>query len=158
MNLSKDIIFFLKNQHFVIVSTISQDGSIHCSAKGIVGVYEDGRVYVIDLYHNRTYNNLKNNPIVSITQVDEHTFKGYTLKGKAKIVYKEDIHDEYLKEWERKVLKRISDRLIKSVQRETASNSHHEAHLPAEPKYLIEIDVDDIVDLSPPSCFREGKK
>ncbi|MDP8216737.1 MAG: pyridoxamine 5'-phosphate oxidase family protein [Candidatus Kaelpia imicola] len=150
MELSDKVVDFLERQSFVIVSTIDSDGRIHCSAKGIVGIHKDGSVFVIDLYRNKTYDNLKNDPRVSITQVDEHSFTGYTLQGKAKIVFKDQINDDQIKEWEKKVLKRISDRLVKSVQSEKASSMHHEAQLPEEPKYLIEIDVESIIDLSPP--------
>ena len=40
--ISKEIIRFFVKQGFVIVSTIDKDGSIHTSAKGIVGVEKDG--------------------------------------------------------------------------------------------------------------------
>lgn len=151
MQLPEKVVNFLRRQGFVIVSTIDPEGSIHCAAKGLVGVYSDGRVFVIDLYCNKTYKNLQADSRVSITQVDEHSFSGYTLSGKARIVLKEDIKDDHLKEWERAVLKRISDRLIKGVQSTKTSGTHHEAKLPEEPKYLIEIVVEKIVDLSPPS-------
>ncbi len=157
MELPDKVVSFLKKQSFVIVSTIDPDGRIHCSAKGIVGVHKEGRVFVIDLYHNKTYNNLKNDPRVSITQVDEHSFTGYTLSGQAKIVLKDDIHDDHIKEWEKRVLKRISERLIKSVRSGKVSSAHYEAQLPEEPKYLIEINVENIIDLSPPCRGGEEK-
>ena len=149
MELPDKIISFFKKQSFVIVSTIDADGRIHCSAKGIVDV-RGSRAFVIDLYCNKTYKNLKNDPRISITQIEEQSFIGYTLSGKAKIVPKNDIYKEHIKEWERRVSKRISNRLIKSVQNEKGSSTHHEAKLPEDPKYLIEINVENIIDLSPP--------
>ena len=149
MKIPDKVLDFISGQSFVIVSTIDSDGRIHCSAKGIAGIHKDGRIFVIDLYHNRTYRNLQNNPGISITQVDERSFAGYTLQGKAKIVSKDKIDNDYIKEWGKRVLKRMSGRLVKSVQSEKASIAHYEARLPEEPKYLIEIDVENIVDLSP---------
>ncbi|MDP8253245.1 MAG: pyridoxamine 5'-phosphate oxidase family protein [Candidatus Kaelpia aquatica] len=157
MELSDKVINFFKKQSFVIVSTIDLDGRIHCSAKGIAGIHKNGHVFVVDLYHNKTYGNLNNDPRVSITQVDEHSFTGYTLTGQAKIVLKDDISDDYIKEWEKRVLKRMSDRLIKSVQSEKVSSAHYEAQLPEEPKYLIEIDVESVIDLAPPYRSREER-
>jgi len=156
MQLPDKVVNFFKKQSFVIISTIDSNGRIHCSAKGVVGIRKDGRVFVIDLYHNKTYNNLRNDSRVSITQVDERNFTGYTLSGQAKIVLRNDIRDDYIKEWGKVVAKRISDRLIKNVHGEKVPSAAHEAQLPEEPKYLIRIDVEDIIDLSPPSAVLKG--
>ena len=40
--LPEDVSSFLKKQGFVIVSTMTPDGRIHCAAKGIVGVEDEG--------------------------------------------------------------------------------------------------------------------
>ncbi len=157
MELPDKAVNFLKRQSFVIVSTIDSEGRIHSSCKGIVGINEKGKVFIVDLYHNRTYRNLKNDSRISITQIDERRFTGYTLSGQAKIVLREDIHSDYIKEWENKVLKRISDRIIKSVQDGKSSASHYEAELPEYPQYLIEIEVEKITDISHP-CRGEEEK
>ena len=145
---STDIIHFFNKQGFVIVSTIDAKGLIHCSAKGISGIEKEGKIYVIDLYRTHTFNNLKANPIVSITAVDEEHFTGYTLKGKARIVEKENLEEKVIKEWEERVVQRISQRLIKNIQEEKKTSHHPEAKLPPV-QYLIEIEVEDIVDLTP---------
>ncbi|MBN2119494.1 MAG: pyridoxamine 5'-phosphate oxidase family protein [Candidatus Omnitrophica bacterium] len=146
--LSNDIINFFNKQGFVIVSTIDSQGFIHCSAKGIAGIEKEGKIYVIDLYRGGTFNNLKNNPVVSITAVDEKHFTGYTLKGRARIVEKERLGQDIIREWEERVVKRISQRLIKNIQEEKKNSHHPEAELPPV-QYLIEIEVENIVDLTP---------
>jgi uncharacterized pyridoxamine 5'-phosphate oxidase family protein len=138
----------MKKQGYVIVATLDDMGRIHCSAKGIVGLEAEGRIYLIDLYKARTYKNLANNPIVSLTFVNEHQFAGYTLQGKAKIVEREDIADHIIEEWEEKVIQRISQRLIKNLQEGKQVAAHPEAAFP-HPKYLIEVDVENIIDLAP---------
>ncbi|MFA4842614.1 MAG: hypothetical protein WC658_02110 [Candidatus Omnitrophota bacterium] len=50
------------------------------------GILLSFQVYLFDLYHGQTYNNLKKNSGASITAVDEHRFKGYCLKGRAKLM------------------------------------------------------------------------
>jgi len=44
----------------------------------------------------------------------------------------------------------MSNRVSKGVQAGSKSSGHFEAELPQHPQYLIEVDVDKIVDLSPP--------
>ncbi len=146
--LPQKIVSLLKKQGFVIVSSLNEDGRIHSSAKGVVGIEERGRVFLIDLYHARTYNNLKKNPMVTVTFIDEHKFEGYALQGQAKIVEKEDISGSIIAEWEDKVIQRISKRMIRNLQEGNSSSHHPEASFP-HPKYLIEIDVDKIIDLAP---------
>lgn len=146
--LSNDIINFLEKQGFAIVSSLDSQGRIHCAAKGIVGIEQKGKVYLIDLYKANTFNNLRQNPTISITVVDEHLFIGYTLKGKAKIVERERIRKHIIKKWEERVIQRISKRLIKNVKEDRKSLYHPESQFP-RPQYLIEVDVEDIVNLTP---------
>jgi len=146
--LSREIIKFFQKQGFVLISTIDKKGSINVSAKGIVGIEEE-KIFLLDLYLGRTSKNLKNNTNVSVTAVDEHEFTGYTLKGTAKVIEKEKIEDHIVKSWQDRIVKRISNRLIKNIQGSKVSLGHHpEATLP-EPKYLIEIDIKEVVDLAP---------
>lgn len=157
MELPDHVLHFLRKQGVVIISTLDDKGHIHCSAKGIVGIEKEGKVFVIDLYLHKTFNNLKKNNTVSITAVDEDRFVGYSLQGKAKIVLREDMKEHIVSKWEERILKRITERITKSVQSGEKSKAHFEAKLPRHPKYLIEIDVENIIDLSPP-CEEQPRK
>lgn len=142
------VVNFLEKQGFSIVSTLDSDLKINCAAKGIVGINRNGKVFLIDLYRGKTFNNLLNNPTISITSVDEHLFMGYTLKGKAKMIERNKIENDIIKAWEERVIQRISQRVIKSIKNDKKSGNHPEAKFP-HPEYLIEVDVEDIVDLTP---------
>ncbi len=143
-----NVIQLLKERGYVIVSTLDNNGGIHCSAKGVVEVKKKGEVYLIDLYKQITYNNLKRNPTISITAIDEHQFIGFTLKGKANIVKRDKIENESIKQWEQKIVERISKRVIKNVKRDRGSIKHPESRFP-QPEYLIEMTVAQIIDLTP---------
>ena len=146
--LTDTIKHFFQSQHFVIVSTLDEGGAIHCSAKGIVGIKDD-RVFLIDLYRAHTYRNINANPTVSITSVDGHRFVGYTLKGKAKIVEQEKIAEHLIAAWEEAVVQRISKRMVQNIQSDAGATHHPESKFP-HPQYLMEIDVEQVVDLAPP--------
>lgn len=149
VKLSPPIISLLEKQGYVIVSTLDPKGKIHCAAKGIAGIEKRGVVYLIDLFRKKTFSNLKRNATVSITSVDEHQFVGYTLKGEAKIVERDKIEDHIIKKWENRVVQRVSNRLIKNLKEEKAASHHPESLFP-QPQYLIEVDIEEIVDLTPP--------
>lgn len=145
MVLSEDVINFFEQQHYTIVSTIGSDFLPHSSCKGIVKITQDGKVYLLDLYSARTHENLRKNNVVSITAVDEHKFKGYCLKGRAKILKPSE---NILNVWKKKIATRITKRIIKNMMGEKGHTSHPESLLP-EPAYMIVIDVESVTNLTP---------
>ena len=138
--LSSEIIRFLHQENYTIISTLDKNGDLHNSCKGIVEIDENGKIYLLDLYKQRTYDNLKKDNHISLTVVNEHKFKGYCLKGKAKIVKEARLASATKKIWEKKITGRISKRLLKNVKGEKGHPSHPEMLLP-EPEYLIEMVV-----------------
>ena len=70
------------------------------------------------------------------------------LKGKARIVPDEKLNPEIKKAWEHRIAGRITSRVIRNVQGEKGHPRHPEAHLP-EPEYLILMEAEEIVNLSP---------
>jgi len=146
--LPNEIVQFFQNQGYVIVSTLDRNGIPHNSCKGIVEIKQDGRVYLLDLYKSATFNNLKRNPRISITAVDEHKFRGYCLKGRAKIIPVEKLKPEILRSWEDKISSRITRRLLKNIREEKGHPRHPEALMP-KPKYMVVLTVKEVVDLTP---------
>ncbi len=146
--LTDDIINFFHKQPYAIITTIDKKGCPHNSCKGIVDIENTGKVYLLDLYKERTYENLRQNPHTTITAVDEHKFMGFCLKGIARIVKEEKLYSRTIKKWEEKLTKRISQRLLKNLQGQKGHPRHPEANLP-KPEYLIEVEVKEVIDLTP---------
>lgn len=147
-SLPEEVARFLHGQNFVIVSTVDADGSTHSACKGIVDIEHEGMVYLFDLYRGHTYANIKRNPRMSITAVDEHKFKGYCLKGKALKLHEKDFQPHIIKAWEDRITSRLTQRLLKNLREEKGHNSHPEVLLPS-PKYMIVMEVEEIIDLTP---------
>lgn len=146
--LSDEIIQFFQHHGYVVVSTIDNKGRPHSSCKGIVRINRNGRVFLLDLYRNKTFANLKHNSRMNITAVDEHRFVGYCLKGKAKIATEDRMGLYLLRGWEDRITARITQRVIRNMRGEKGHPQHPEALLP-KPEYLIAMDVEEIVDLTP---------
>jgi len=148
--LPSEILQFFQKQRFVIVSTIDADSTPHNSCKGVVDINGKGLVYLLDLYRGRTFANLKQNPNISITAVDEHKFVGYCLKGKAKIVDRKKLKPVIINAWEKKIAGRITHRLLKNMH--DADNKGHARHpesvLP-QPEYMIVMEASEIISLAP---------
>lgn len=153
--LTDDIIQFFHNQNFVVVSTLDKDGNPHNACKGIVKMNRSGRVYLLDLYRQRTYQNLRQNPHISITAVDEHRFTGYCLKGRARLMPEKKLRSHIMRAWEERITSRITHRILKNLREEKGHPKHPEALLP-KPQYLIIMDVDEVVNLTPHHLKAEG--
>ena len=154
INLPEKVISFLEGQGFVIVSTLEADQTPHNSCKGIVKIDRKGKVYLLDLYKGRTYDNLKRNPKMSIAAVDEHKFKGYCLKGEAEIIPTQRLGPALLKNWEDRITSRLTQRVVRNIREEKGHSRHPESLLP-KPEYMIVMEVRAIVDLTP-HHIREG--
>lgn len=146
--LSEEIVRFLENQGVVILSTIEKDGSVRNVCKGIVNIKKKGKIYLIDLYKGATYDNMRRNPKISLTAVDEHKFIGWCLKGKARLVEREKVRNEIIKAWEYRIVSRITRRILKNLREERGHPKHPEALLP-KPQYMIAVTVNEIIDLTP---------
>ncbi len=142
-----DVLHFFHSQGFVIVTTIDKNGQPHNACKGIVKILPRGRIYLLDLYHAGTYNNLTKNDRISVTAVDEHRFIGYSLEGSARIVQNEKIPSRIIAEWEKQLTARVAQRIIRNIHEQKGHPSHPESSFP-KPKYMIVMDVEKITDLS----------
>ena len=153
--IKSSVIQFFQSQHFIIASTIDRKGYPHNSCKGVVDIDKNGKIYLLDLYVGKTYENLKKNSYISITAVDEHKFEGYCFKGKAKRMPRNKVNKRISKLWDDKIISRISHRLLKNMRGEKGRKIHPEALLPG-PTYLIEVHVEEIIDLLPGHIKRKA--
>ena len=141
------IAYFLKRQHFVAVTTMDKNGFPHNSCKGLVKIKGD-EIFLLDLYKTHTYNNLRQCKKVGVTAIDASSFKGYTIKGYAKIVSIKKAHNELLSLWEENIMRRMSHRVLSHVKKDLPSKYHPEVLLP-HPQYIIVVKAKKIIDLVP---------
>lgn len=148
MKIPEPVIEFLRGQNFVVVSSLDGSGAVHNSCKGIVRIEPEGRIYLLDLYLRRTFANLRRDGRISLTAVNEQGFSGYCLKGRARISGRDEVAAEIVREWDAQITARISQRLVKNLRGEKGHSGHPEAKLPA-PRYIISMEVEEIVNLAP---------
>lgn len=154
--LSDEIVRFFQSQGCSVISTIDKEGRPHSACKGVIKISQPGKVYILDLFKAETYLNIQRNPSMSITAVDEHRFKGYCLKGKGSIIPPEEFPPTLIRDWEARISGRITQRLLKNVRGEKGHHAHPEALLP-HPQYMIVLEVEEVVDLTP-HVLRQGEK
>ena len=81
----KEVQEFLKGK-MAWVATAASDGMPNTTPKGSVKIIDDEHIVFADLFSKKTRENLRANPKVAVTVVDMTTYKGYQIKGSAKIL------------------------------------------------------------------------
>ena len=76
------------------VSTASLDGIPNATPKGSVRVINDEHLVFADLFSRKTRENLKANPKVAVTVIDEKSHKGYQLKGTGELLTAGPLFDQ----------------------------------------------------------------
>ena len=87
------------------VATASADGIPNATPKGSVRVIDDQHIVFADLFSLKTRANLKENPKVAVTVVDEKSYKGYQLKGSAELLTDDPIFDQVAEELKKAPMK-----------------------------------------------------
>ena len=81
----KEVQEFLKGK-MAWVATAASDGMPNTTPKGSVKIFDNEHFVFADLFSKKTRENLRANPKVAVTVVDMTTYKGYQIKGSAKIL------------------------------------------------------------------------
>ncbi len=147
--LNDTIVQFFQKQGCVIISSIDSNGFPHSSCKGIVRIDKRGSIYLLDAYRGKTFQNLQNNPYVSVTSFDEDKFIGYCLKGRARLLSKEEVSPGMIKAWEDRITSRLTQRLLKNIRGEVKGHPAHPEALLPKPEHMIVVSVEEVVDLTP---------
>jgi len=150
-----EIIDFLRAQSFVVISSIDKAGFPHSSCKAIIRIEQAGKIFLMDAYRGLTCENIKHNPRISISAVDEHKFAGYCLKGQGEIISDDNLSQEIIKIWEDNLTSRLAKRLLRNLSEDKGRGHHPEAGLP-RPEHIIALEIEEIVDLAPRHLRREG--
>ena len=115
------------------LATADKEGRPNSAPKLLLKI--DGRlVYFIDYSIGKTVENLKVNPVVSMSFVEATSLLGYRLNGTVEIIDKGKVYDECLKELREKEIRLSAERIVKGVQ---ASKPHKDFELGIPERFLV---------------------
>jgi predicted pyridoxine 5'-phosphate oxidase superfamily flavin-nucleotide-binding protein len=114
--LTKKITELLRNRDFICVATCSLDGRPNAAPKFFLKI-EENFIYLVDYTIGTTWENLKVNPLASVSFIDTDTLKGYRMNGKVEIIDKGSDFDKILKELRQKEISLSTKRVIEGVYR-----------------------------------------
>ncbi len=117
----------LEKRQFVSVATATLDGQPNTAPKFFFRAKGDF-IYLIDYVLGKTVTNLKENPRVSVSFMDMDSLEAYRLNGTAKMIGEGKIFATILKEWDRKLIKMATNRVLEGV-RSGKNHGHYELEM-----------------------------
>ena len=136
------IIELLGKREFVSVATVTPDGGPNTAPKFFFRAKGDF-IYLIDYVFGKTVTNLEKNPRVSVSFMDMDSLEAYRLNGTAKLIEKGKVFKSVFKEWDKKLIKMATTRVIEGVQTGKKHN-HYELEM-AEKFIVLKIKIENIV-------------
>ncbi|MFH1209060.1 MAG: pyridoxamine 5'-phosphate oxidase family protein [Candidatus Omnitrophota bacterium] len=136
------IIRLLEKREFVSVATATPDGQPNTAPKFFFRA-KGNFIYLIDYVLGKTVTNLKENPKVSVSFMDTDSLEAYRLNGTAKLIEKGRVFENVFKEWDKKLVKMTTDRVIDAV-RTGKKHNHYELEM-TEKFMVLKIKIESIV-------------
>ena len=136
------IIELLGKREFVSVATVTPDGGPNTAPKFFFRAKGDF-IYLIDYVFGKTVTNLEKNPRVSVSFMDMDSLEAYRLNGRAKLIEKGKVFKSVFKEWDKKLIKMATTRVIEGVQ---SGKTHDHYELEMGKKFIVlKIKIENIV-------------
>ena len=132
----------LEKRQFVSVATATLDGHPNTAPKFFFRA-KGTFIYLIDYVIGKTIENLRKNPRVSVSFMDLDSLEAYRLNGAAELIEKGKIFEKILKEWDRKLIKMATTRVIEGVQ--TGKNHGHYELEMGEKFIVLKIKIESVV-------------
>ncbi len=140
--ITEKIAELLEKREFVSVATAAPDGQPNTAPKFFFRA-KGNFIYLIDYVLGQTITNLKENPRVSISFMDLDNLEGYRLNGKAELIEKGKVFDKVLAEWNKKLIRMTTDRVVEAV-RTGKKRAHYELEM-SEKFMVIKVNVETVI-------------
>lgn len=125
--------FFEKKKDLKVISVASctAQAEPNSASKMLVEIVKPNRLYFLDYKTTQSFHNISENPLISVSFMDDANFTGYRLTGSCKILESGPEYDEISKSWDKRLIGYEAERI---VQRVTGRFSTREAegHLPKD--------------------------
>lgn len=132
----------LKQREFVSLGTADKKGIPNAAPKLLLKINEDF-VYLIDYTMARTVDNLKENPIASLSFMDIDDLVGYRLGGSVRLIEKGKEFNRILEELSNKLIALSAKRVIEA-SRTGKKNQHYELEI-SKKFVVLKIKIEEIV-------------
>ena len=134
----------LSRLQFLHVATSSKEGQPNAAPKLILKI-DDETIYLVDCTIGKTWENLKKNPKVSLSFVDEESLKGYQINGEATVLEGREITSELRAILEEKEVALTVKRIVSGIHER---KKHEDFEMGMSDKFVIfKINLVEVVEI-----------
>lgn len=152
--INKAIKALIESREFISAASCDLDARPNAAPKFLLKV-EASYIYLVDYVIGQTFRNLKVNPRVSLSFLDNNTLMGYQINGTVEIIDSGPEYDSALKDLERKEIDLSATRIIDGVMK---GRPHKAYEMAASEQFVIlKVKVEEIVQIHPTGTLRREK-
>ena len=151
--LPREVTEILHEREFVSVATCDLKGRPNAAPKFLLKIVGNS-IYLVDYTIGKSWENIKINPRISISFMDQHSLRGYQLNGTVKIIDKGPEFKDMCDEMTRKEVRLTAKRIIEDVRGE---KKHENFEVLITEKFVIlEASIKEAVEIGPKGEVRRN--
>lgn len=140
--ITEKVAALLGKREFVSVGTCGKDGQPNSAPKFFFRA-KGHFIYLIDYVIGKTVANLKENPRISVSFMDQESLEAYRLNGVAELIEKGRVFKKILDEWNKKLVNLATNRVLEAVKT-GKKHKHYEVEM-SEKFMVLKIKTDSVV-------------
>jgi len=142
--LTKELISLLDKREFLSVATCGSINRPNAAPKFLLKVDKE-HIYLVDYTIGTTWQNLKVNPKLSLSFMDQNTLKGYQINGNVRMIEKGSVYKKMHKEMMDKEVRLTAKHIIEDVRGE---GKHDNYEVAIREKFVIfDVKINEIVEI-----------
>jgi predicted pyridoxine 5'-phosphate oxidase superfamily flavin-nucleotide-binding protein len=92
--ITSDMRAVIQAAHLCFAATVTPDGRPNLSPKGTIRVWDDDRIFFLDIASPGTRTNIATNPLIEVNVVEQLSRRGYRFFGRAKLHRNDEVFRE----------------------------------------------------------------
>jgi predicted pyridoxine 5'-phosphate oxidase superfamily flavin-nucleotide-binding protein len=152
--ISKHLKELIESREFISLASCDLELKPNAAPKFLLKI-EGDYLYLVDHIIGRTFNNLKVNPLASLSFTDNNTLIGYQINGRVEIIDSGAEYKQILKELEHKQIDLSIRRVIEGVTKGKAHKSFEMA-IP-EQIVIFKMKIEEVVEMRPSGALKREK-
>lgn len=141
-----------KDMKVINVASCDKEGKPNSAAKMLMDVVEPNEIYFLDYRYTQTYSNVKENPQLSVSFMNDASFTGFRLTGPAEALDSGPQFEKVKKNWDRLLISYEADRILQRVMGRY-STKESESMLPRD-FIIVKVVAKEAAVIKPDRVFR----
>ena len=120
-----------KDLKVINVASCTKKAEPNSASKMLVEILKPNLLYFLDYKTTQSHHNMKENPVISVSFMDDAHFTGYRLTGPCEVLQSGAEYDQISESWDKRVIAYEAERIVQRISGRF-STREAEGHLPKD--------------------------